>query len=78
MKKKPESVFIENMIRLRSARGWTQQEIANLLRVTRSRVGAWEEGRALPSATYMLKICRHFEIDLTDMLTEKIKFTEVI
>ena len=55
---------------LRKQKGLTQGDLANELAITRSSVGAYEEGRAEPKLDTLLKIANFFSISL-DMLVSK-------
>jgi len=52
---------------LRTARGWSQLELAYRLGVTPSTVYTWEKGRAEPSASMLRKIATVFEVSMDDI-----------
>ncbi len=53
--------------RLRTARGWTQAELAERLGVSRNSVNAIETGRYEPSLTLALRIARLFRLPVEDI-----------
>jgi transcriptional regulator with XRE-family HTH domain len=65
----------ENMAYLRRLKNLSQQEVADLLQIKRSRLSAYELGRAEPGVEMLLKYAEHFEIEpgrlLTSRLTEE-------
>jgi transcriptional regulator with XRE-family HTH domain len=58
----------KNLRYLRKLRGWTQEEMANKLKIKRSLVGAYEEERAEPRLEVMESICSIFKLTLEDFL----------
>lgn len=53
--------------KLRTARGWTQAELAERLGVSRNSVNAIETGRYEPSLTLALRIARLFRLPVEDI-----------
>lgn len=53
---------------LRKLRGWTQQQFALKLKIKRSLVGAYEEGRAEPRLDVLEKVCSIFKLTLDELL----------
>jgi putative transcriptional regulator len=52
---------------LREARGWTQLELANALKVTPATVYNWERGRYEPSASKLRSIAQTFGVSMDDI-----------
>lgn len=52
---------------LRAARGWSQQELANRLSVSRQTVNSIETGRYEPSLTLAFRIARLFQLRIEDV-----------
>lgn len=52
---------------LRTARDWTQLELANKLEVTPATVYNWESGKFEPSASKLRQIARLFEVSMDDI-----------
>ncbi len=70
--------FIENFKKLRKQKGLSQPMLADALKIKRSRVGSWEEGRAHPDFDMLITISNYFNISIDDLLKcqtiqEKIK-----
>jgi len=58
----------QNLKYLRKQKGFTQEEMAEVLGIKRSLVGAYEEERAEPRLEVMQSICDMFQIALEDFL----------
>jgi molybdate-binding protein/DNA-binding XRE family transcriptional regulator len=62
------SVKIQNQVRLhRTARQWSQQQLATLAGISRTEVSAIETGRLLPSIATALALAQAFECRLEDL-----------
>jgi len=57
----------ERIKALRTARGWTQAELARKLGVTRNGVNSWEQGLSMPSPAYLVELAKVFSVS-TDYL----------
>jgi transcriptional regulator with XRE-family HTH domain len=55
---------------LRLKRNYTQAELAKKLGVCTSAVGMWERGERHPKRNMLLKIARHFDITVDELLRE--------
>lgn len=51
-----------NIAKLRSKRGLSQQELADAIGVSRKTISTVETGRFTPSVVIALKIAQHFEV----------------
>lgn len=52
---------------IRKERGIRQEELANILEVSRQTIGSLENGRYNPSITLAFKIARYFEMSIEDI-----------
>jgi transcriptional regulator with XRE-family HTH domain len=52
----------EKILNLRKARGWSQEELADRIGVTRQAVSRWESNSAKPDADKLIALCREFEV----------------
>ena len=52
---------------IRKAKGFTQEELANALEVSRQTVGSLENGRYNPSIILAFKIARFFEVSIEEV-----------
>ncbi|TAE56368.1 MAG: XRE family transcriptional regulator, partial [Bacteroidetes bacterium] len=60
----------KNIKHLRKLRGLTQQDLADILAIRRSNIGAYEEGRATPRYETLQSMAKHFEISVDRLLSE--------
>jgi transcriptional regulator with XRE-family HTH domain len=61
------SIFGKNIKKIRSVRGLTQSQLAEMLQVNRGMISSYEEGRAEPKIETILKTAEVFQLS-TDML----------
>ena len=54
--------FSEKLITLRAGRGWSQEQLANKIGVTRLAVGRWEKGAGLPDAVSLTNLSKAFDV----------------
>jgi transcriptional regulator with XRE-family HTH domain len=57
-------VFSKNIKVLRVKQGLSQEQLADLLGVTRSRIGSYEEGRSEPNLETLIKIASFFKLPI--------------
>lgn len=63
--------FVSSNIKyLRKQKAWTQQDLADQLEIKRSLIGSYEEGRADPRISTLLKIAEVFNLSLDDLLSQ--------
>ena len=60
-------ILAEKMIRLRKKAGWSQEELAAQLGVTRQSVSKWEGAQSVPDVDKVLQLSRLFGVS-TDYL----------
>lgn len=65
--------------RLKSARtnkGYTQQEVADILHISRTTVSSWEVGRTLPSLAFVVELSNLYDLSLDILLKEDMAMVE--
>ncbi|MCD8380179.1 MAG: helix-turn-helix domain-containing protein [Lachnospiraceae bacterium] len=62
--------FGENLRRMRELKKISQEQLAELVGVSRQSVSKWEREESFPSMERLLKLCQIFGCDLADLLTE--------
>ena len=62
--------FSEQLITVRTGKGWSQERLARELGVTRQAVGRWERSECLPDAPGLTKLSRIFDVDSEWMLDD--------
>lgn len=77
-------MFGKNIKKIRSVKGMSQLEFAELFDLKRGTLGAYEEGRSNPKIDTVLKIANYFGINMEDLLINELtvnkllKFNEAI
>ena len=59
-------ILAEKIALLRRQNGWSQEELANQLNVSRQAVSKWEGGMSIPDLDKILKLSALFEVS-TDL-----------
>ncbi len=62
--------FGDNLRRMRELKKISQEQLAELMGVSRQSVSKWEREESFPSMERLLKLCQIFDCDLADLLTE--------
>ena len=63
--------FHEKLQELRKNRGLTQEELAEVLFVSRTAVSKWESGRGMPNIESLKAISKFFAVSLDDLLSSE-------
>ena len=61
----------EKIARARRARGFTQEEVADRLGVSRQAVSKWESDAALPETDKLVRLCRLLQVSCDALLLEE-------
>lgn len=61
--------FHEKLQELRKSRGLTQEELAEVLYVSRTAISKWESGRGYPSIDSLKEISNYFSVSIDDLLS---------
>lgn len=61
----------EQLRKYRTARGMTQEELAEKLFVSRQAISKWEKGEANPDLDNVVKLARIFEVSLDELVLAK-------
>lgn len=62
--------FGEKLLKMRKARGWSQEDLAEKLGVSRQAVSRWEAGTAKPDADKIIGLCDLFGVSADYLLRE--------
>ena len=60
----------DKIIKLRKANGWSQEDLAEKLYVSRQAISRWENGTALPDANNILQLSKLFNVSTDYLLNE--------
>lgn len=63
----------ERLMRLRKRQGYSQQEVADKLAVTRQTISNWECNQAMPSIDKALELARLYNLSLDDLMENEIE-----
>ena len=61
-------MFSENLKAMRKAKGYTQEELAIKLNVTRQTISKWEKGLSVPDVDFLFKIADVLETNVGTLL----------
>ncbi|MBD8070145.1 helix-turn-helix domain-containing protein [Bacillus sp. PS06] len=61
-------IFAEKLKKERKDRGWSQEELAEKLFVSRQSVSKWENGQNYPSIEIIIKLSDLFEVTIDELL----------
>ena len=64
--------FGENLINLRRQKGWSQDDLANNLNISRQAISKWENNQSKPDVDNVQKISKAFGIKIDDLLDNDI------
>ena len=68
--------FNEKLQKLRKEKKYSQEELADMLDVTRQSVSKWESGQTYPEMDKLLAICKIFGSTLEELTNDSIKLNE--
>ncbi len=69
-------IFADKLIRLRKQRGWSQEELAEHMEVSRQSVTKWESGQSFPDLDRLVTLSRLFGVSTDYLLKEELDFDE--
>lgn len=61
--------FNEKLQELRKNKGFTQEELAKILYVSRTAISKWESGRGYPNIESLKELSKFFEVSIDDLLS---------
>ena len=70
-------ILADKITALRRQRGWSQEELAGQLGVSRQAVSKWESAAAIPDLERILKMSQIFEVSTDYLLKEELEQPEV-
>lgn len=71
-------IFADKLILLRKKSGWSQEELAEQLNVTRQSVSKWEGAQAVPDLDKLLRLSELFGVSMDYLLKDSIEEAENI
>ena len=67
-------IFADKLIELRKKNGWSQEELAEKVNVTRQSVSKWESGASIPNIDNMIALADLYDMSV-DMLARNLTTT---
>lgn len=64
--------FGENLISLRKQMGWSQDDLANNLNLSRQAISKWENDTSKPDIDNVKKISKIFSVTIDDLLNNEV------
>ncbi len=68
-------IFADKLIQLRKKSGWSQEELAEQMKVTRQSVSKWEGAQSIPDLDKMLALSKLFGVSTDYLLKDEIEET---
>ena len=59
------------ILQLRTDKGWTQEELANMIPITRQAVSRWEQGKSIPDSSTLVILSEIFDVSINELLSGK-------
>ena len=66
-------IFADKLIALRKKAGWSQEELAQQLDVTRQSVSKWESAQSVPDMERLLRMSRLFGVTTDYLLKDELE-----
>lgn len=61
-------LIARNLVSLRLSQNWTQEEISEMLHISRQAISKWETGVSLPNLEALLELSKLYKITINDIL----------
>lgn len=71
-------IFADKLIQLRKKSGWSQEELAEQMNVTRQAVSKWEGAQAVPDLDKMLRLSQLFGVSTDYLLKDEIETAQPV
>lgn len=65
--------FAEELQKARTIKGITQEELAEMLGISRQSVSKWERGEGYPEVETLINIAKRLSLSLDDLMNEELK-----
>ena len=70
-------IFADKLIDLRKKNGWSQEELAEKLNVSRQAVSKWEGAQSIPDMSRMIQLSELFGVSTDYLLKDNLEQTEL-
>ena len=69
-------IFADKLIQLRKKAGWSQEELAEQMNVTRQSVSKWEAAQSVPDLEKILHLSELFSVSTDYLLKDELEEAE--
>ena len=69
-KKSYAKILGENLERIRKARGYSRQQLADVMGITENNFGSYERGRKLPPLDRIIRLAKFLDVSIIDLTTD--------
>ena len=69
-------IFADKVVQLRKKSGWSQEELAEKLNVTRQSVSKWEGAQSIPDLEKILQLAQIFGVSTDYLLKDELAEAE--
>ena len=66
-------IFADKLIQLRKKSGWSQEELAEQMHVTRQSVSKWEGAQAIPELEKLIRLSELFSVSIDSLLKDEME-----
>ena len=71
-------IFADKLIELRKRSGWSQEDLAEQMGVTRQSVSKWEGAQSVPELEKILQLARIFGVSTDYLLKDELETAEAV
>ena len=71
-------IFADKVVQLRKKSGWSQEELAEKLNVTRQSVSKWEGAQSIPDLEKILQLAQIFGVSTDYLLKDELDRKSVV
>ena len=69
-------ILSEKLIMLRKKNGWSQEELAMKMDISRQSVSKWESGSSLPDLDKIIKLSQIFDVSTDFLLKDSLEYED--
>ena len=70
--------FSDNLIKLRKTKGWSQEDLADKLSLSRQAISKWEVGTSKPDIDNLINLSKLFKVSIDQLVNNEIIVTEAV
>lgn len=70
-------IIADKIVKLRKSKGWSQEELAEKIEVSRQSVSKWESANSIPDINRIIELAKLFEVTTDYLLKDDIEEIEL-